>query len=246
MSNPYENHPSQDPNQGQSQPYGGPIPSGGGYGSPHGGGPGGPGGPGGYGGDLPKKTDAVSITGFVLSLTCCLSVVGFVLGLIGLKRTKGNQRKGRWAAISATVIGILGTLAAVGIGAAIFIFANSVISVDEAKVGQCANVGSEDSNSVVLTDKDCGDDHDAEITYTGAFADVEGLEVAPSNPDDFTDEGSSLLICTALMDPADVETLGDAVDYQYVTSSDDPSGDDPVLCYAERSDGEKFTSKQLP
>ncbi len=239
MSNPYDPH---NPNQGeQPSPYGAPIPSGGGggYGNPYGQNP--------YGGnELPKKTDAVSITGFVLSLTCCLSLVGAILGFVGLKRTKGGRRKGRWAAVAATIIGILGTIAGGALIAVFVIFAGSVISVDDAEVGQRANISSDDNDSVLLRDKDCADDHDAEIVYVGTFGDVETLDVAPTNPDDFTDAGSSLLICTALMDPADLEAIGEDVDYQYVTEDSDPATDDAVLCYAERSDGEKFTSKQLP
>ena len=101
MSNPY------DPNA-SSNPYG--APQGGGFGQ---GGDGGYGNPYGqsnpYGNEPPKKTDPVSIIGFVLSLTCCLSIVGAIMGFVGLGRTKGGKRKGRWAAIAASVIGILGS-----------------------------------------------------------------------------------------------------------------------------------------
>lgn len=241
MSNPY------DPNAGNN-PYGSPDQGAGGYGQ--GGGQGG-----GYGapygqpanpyGDGPVKTDAVSIVGFILSLTCCLSIVGAILGFVGLGRTKGGKRKGRWAAISAAIIGVLGTII-LGVGGAfIFIFANSVISVEDAQVGDCANVSSDDSDSVLLTDKDCADDHDAEISWVGSVSDVENLDVAPTNPDDFTDAGASFLICTALMDEADVTALGDDVDYQYVTEDSSPASSDAALCYAERSDGDAFTEHVL-
>ena len=166
------------------------------------------------------------------------------MGFIGLGRTKGGKRKGRWAAIAATIIGIIGTLVAAGVIVAIVFFANSVVKVDEAKVGDCANVSSDDSDSVLLTDKDCGDDHDAEITWVGKVSDVESLDVAPTNPDDFTDAGASLLICTALMDEADVTALGDDVEYQYVTEDNDPKPSDAALCYAEKKNG-KFTEKVL-
>ena len=246
MSNPYDPYNNQgtpgDPPP--PPPYGAPIGSQGGGGGAYPPSPYSQDSP--YGDNAPKKTDAVSITGFVLSLTCCLSVVGAILGFIGLKRTKDNQRKGRWAAIAASIIGVLGTLAFIGGILFIVVFAKSVINVDEAKVGQCANISSQDNKSVLLTDTDCSGDHDAEITYVGKFSDVEGLDIAPTNPDDFTDAGSSLLICTALMDPADVTALGDSVGYQYVNQDGTPTSNDAVLCYAERTDGKKFTSKQLP
>ncbi len=239
MSNPYDPN---NPNQGeQPSQYGAPIPSGGGggYGNPYGQSP--------YGGnEMPKKTDAVSITGFVLSLTCCLSIVGAILGFVGLSRTKGGKRKGRWAAVSATIIGILGTIAGGALIAVFVIFAGSVISVDEAEAGQCANITSDDDDSVLLRDKDCGDDHDAEIVYVGTYDEVENSQFVPSDPDDLTDAGISFGVCTELMDPADVEALGSDVEYQFVTEDSTPSGDEPFFCYVERSNGDKFTSKQLP
>lgn len=235
MSNPYDPYNQQQGQPGQQgQPYGSPIPSGGGYGGQPG-----------YG-DAPKKTDAVSIIGFILSLTFCLSLIGFILGLVGLGRTKGGKRKGRWAAIAATIIGLLATIAGGALLAAGVFFANSVVDVSEAKVGDCADVSSEDNDSVLLTEEKCDGNHDAEISWTGTVADVENLEVAPTNPDDFTDAGSSLLICSSLMEQAEVEALGDAVDYQYVTDGLEPASDDAALCYAVRSDGKPFTEKQLP
>lgn len=250
MSNPYDpNNPygqsggneGSSGGYGQSNPYGGPIPSGGGggYGDPYG-----QSNP--YGNEMPKKTDAVSIIGFVLSLTCCLSLIGAILGFVGLSRTKGGRRKGRWAAISAAIIGVIGTLVGAALVAVFVIFAQSVIDVEEAKVGECASVSSDDGNSVLLREKDCSEDHDAEIVWVGDVGDVKSLDVAPTNPDDFTDSGASFLICTNLMDPADLEAIGDDVEYQYVTTDENPSDSDAALCYAERDNGDEFTEKRLP
>ena len=46
------------------------------------------------------------------------------------------------------------------------------------------------------------------------------------------------------MDKADVTTLGDDVEYQYVTQDTSPKSSDAALCYAEKKSG-KFTEKQL-
>ena len=79
--------------------------------------------------------------------------------------------------------------------------------IDEAEVGQCLDVSSEDSDSVVITDQDCDGDHDGEITWVGTYADVEGSDFVPTNPDDLTDAGISFAVCTSLMDQGDVDAL---------------------------------------
>ncbi len=196
-------------------------------------------------GGAPKGTDAVSITGFVLSLTCCLSLIGAILGIIGLKRTKDGQRRGRWAAISATIIGILGTLAFAGIIIAVVFVAGSVIDVDEAEVGQCLNISNEDADSVLPTKKDCDSDHDGEIVYVGTYDEVLGSDFVPTNPDDLTDAGISFGVCTGLMDPADVDKIGDEFRYGFLTEDVDSEPSDTFFCYVERFDGDKLDASLL-
>ncbi len=248
MSNPY------DPNA-SNNPYGSPEQSGGAGGYGQGGSPYGQGGgyggtpygqPNPYGNEAPKKTDAVSIVGFILSLTFCLSLIGFILGLVGLGRTKGGKRKGRWAAISATIIGLLATIAGGALIAVLVVFANSVIAVDDAEVGQCLDVSSEDDTSVVITDQSCDGDHDGEITWVGTFADIESSDFVPTNPDDLTDAGISYAVCASLMEEADVAALGEDVEYHLVNEDAAESPGRPALCYATTADGEPFTEKQLP
>lgn len=246
MSNPYDpyNPGQNEPGRGeQPSPYGAPIPSGGGggYGDPYGQNP--------YGGgyEPPKKTDAVSITGFVLSLTCCLSIVGAILGFIGLGRTKNGQRKGRWAAISAAVVGVLGTLAFGGIIVAFVFVVQNQITIDNAEVGQCMNVD-EDGDNVSLSKKDCGDDHDAQIVYLGSYDDILNSGAAPSDPDDFTDAGASALICRTLLDGSEIlgaidETLGEDAEFGIANEDDNPSGSDEFICYVGNSDESKLDQK---
>lgn len=246
MSNPYDPYNNQgtpgDPPP--PPPYGAPIPSQGGGGayppSPYG-----QDSP--YGDGAPKKTDAVSITGFVLSLTCCLSIVGAILGFIGLGRTKNNERKGRWAAIAASIIGVLGTLAFVGGILFLVVFAKSVIGVDDAKVGQCMNV-SDSGDSVTLTKKDCTESHDAEIVYVGVKGDIAalGADFVPDNINDLSDSAISSTVCSNLIDPADAEKLADS--YTYTIVSKDPkdtANNSPFVCYVEPDNGDKLTDKLL-
>lgn len=240
MSNPYEpNNPYGGQPGGGSGGYGAPGGGGGGYGSPYGQ-------PGGYGSEVPKKTDTVSIIAFVLSLTFCLSLIGFIMGLVGLGRTKGGKRKGRWAAVAAIVIGLLATIGGGLAIALLVVFANSVIEVDQAEVGQCLDISSEDNDSVVLTDQSCDGDHDGEIAWVGTYEEIESSDFVPTNPDDLTDAGISYAVCTSLMEQADVEALGDDVEFQLVNEDDSPTAGEGALCYATPSNGDPFTEKQLP
>ncbi|WZH50681.1 MAG: DUF4190 domain-containing protein [Nocardioides alkalitolerans] len=260
MSNPYEpnlNKPGDQPQQpqqpqqppawgqpgqgqpGQGQPgqYGPSYPS---YGQQWGGSP--------YGAQQPTSTDGISITAFVLSLTCCLSFIGLILGFVGLSRTKNDQRKGRWAAVSAIVIGALGTLAALGtIAVAVFV-GTSAIDPRDAEVGDCGNILSEDRDTITMTSKDCGDRHDLEVVYVGTFDEIEDSQFLPSDPDDLTDAGISAGVCTDLMPAEDVATLDESDDdlrYGIVTEDTSPSGDEAFFCYVERLDGEKLEGSLL-
>lgn len=201
-----------------------------------------------YGAQQPTTTDGISITAFVLSLTCCLSFVGLILGFVGLGRTKDNRRKGRWAAVSAIVIGALGTLTAIGIIVVAVFVGTSAIVPGEAEVGECGNILSEDRDTVTMTSKDCGDRHDLEVVYVGTFDEIEDSQFVPSNPDDLTDAGISFGVCTDLMPAEDASTLDEADDdlrYGIVTEDTSPSGDEAFFCYVERSDGEKLEGSLL-
>lgn len=246
MSNPY------DPNNNQGTPgdppppppYGAPIPSQGGGGGAY---PPSPYGSSSPYGDAPKKTDAVSITGFVLSLTCCLSIVGAILGFVGLGRTKNNQRKGRWAAISASIIGVVGTLVFAGGIIFFVVVAKSAISIDDAKVGQCMNITTSD-DSLLLREKECTESHDAEIVYVGDKSDITDLgeSFVPDDINDLSDSAIATTICTTLLGEEDAATIGD--DVEYGIASEDPndvSPNEPFICYAEPSDGSKISTPYL-
>lgn len=238
MSNPYDPYNNQgtpgDPPP--PPPYGAPIGSQGGGGGAYPPSPYSQDSP--YGDNAPKKTDAVSITGFVLSLTCCLSIVGAILGFIGLKRTKDNQRKGRWAAIAASIIGVLGTLAFIGIILVVVVFAKSVVSIDEASAGTCVNVSTDDNDGVVLLETKCTESHDGEIIYAGdAGDDAATLE---SN----TEAGN---VCIGRLDQSVLDTLStEDLDLNVlVENPSDVGASDRFVCYVEPGDGKKISKKLL-
>ncbi|HYG94727.1 MAG TPA: DUF4190 domain-containing protein [Nocardioides sp.] len=222
MSNPYGNDPYG--NQGQN-PYGQ-----GGQPSPYGAGqfPGGP--------AEPAKTDGVSIAALVSSLLCC-SPVALILGFIGIGRTKGGQRKGRGMAIAGVVLGAIGLLATIGVVVWAFVFASGFITLDDAEVGQCANVEEEDGD-VVLREKECSEEHDAEIVHVGTVGE--------------DNAGSQLTtdVCINALSEGDLTAISDALGEDAVRSiqvvTEDPASpdaDDKYACYIEP--GEKLTEKIL-
>lgn len=230
MSNPYD--PNQNPGQypGQPPPYGSGDQGGGTPNYPeYGGAP--------YGGQQPPKTDAVSITGFVLSLTCCLSIIGVILGLVGLVRTKQGQRKGRWAAISAIAIGIPLTLVAVAGGIIFGIALANSVTPGNAEAGQCVDV-SDDNGNISMTKKDCAEKHDAEIVAVQEARDTD------ADLGSFVDAQQ---ICTAFLDPLDAETVAEGYDWSIVIEDPNKIDDsDKFVCYVEPTSGDKLTDKVLP
>lgn len=225
MSNPYG--PSY-PGGGEQNPYGG------GYG-------------GGY--QQPAKTDGLSIVAFVLSLSCCLSFVGMILGFVGLGRTKNGQRKGRWAAVSAIVIGLLATI--VSVGATVFFvwFASGTVTAVNAEVGQCADrtLETEGEDTILLREADCDEPHDVEVIWVGTYDDVvAALDAEGENVDDLSDGDIATIGCAALADDEYVD-IENAEDYgvTILTDSFPAEEGDGALCYLELANGDELDAPLL-
>ncbi|PWN01565.1 hypothetical protein DJ010_18675 [Nocardioides silvaticus] len=228
MSSPFPPGPPSDPEprepgeQSPYTPYGAPAPN------PYAGAPASPYGPVGTG----PSTDAVSITGFVLSLLCCTSVVGLVLGLVGLGRTKNGVRKGRWAAVSAIAIGAAGTLAFVGIVGFFTWFGTSTVFIDSADVGQCVNVDELDDNDATLFKKDCDEPHEAEIAVARQFTgdDVDNFE-----------PGFPAAVCEEyLNDEYAAAYATGTYDVGLVFEATEPDAGDDFICYLELANGDEL------
>lgn len=209
MSNP-------PPPPGQGPPYGAPPPPGQNpYGAtpyPGGGEPAG------------QKTDGVSIAAFVTSLVCC-APVGLVLGIVGMRRTKDGQRKGRWAAVTGLILGILGTIGLIVVGIFVaFVISNSV-TPGNAEVGQCVNIDTDD-NEVTMQKKDCTEDHDGEIVAVEKV-DSDNKEAIEATMADY---------CSVVIDEADLATIQANSDLDLNAVIEDPSkveNGDHLVCYVE-------------
>lgn len=224
MSNPPpppgQGPPYGGPPPGDSNPYGSPYPSGDNnpYGSPY---------PGTPGGQPEQKNDGVSIASFITSLVCC-APVAVVLGIIGLRRTKDNQRKGRWAAITGLILGILGTLGLIGAGIFIAFVVSNTVTPGNAEVGQCVEIDTDD-NEVSMMKKECDEEHDGEI--------VAVEEVDDDNRE--TIETTMQLYCDTIIDAADLETIRSNSDLELNAVIEDPDNvenGDHLVCYVESDD----------
>ncbi len=203
VSNPYGND-QQPPN-----PYGAPAPAG--------------------GFEQPAKTDGVSVASMVLSILCC-APVGLILGFIGLGRTKGGQRKGRGFAITGIVLGLLGLLAWVGIAIAAIAgvaWFDSLVTLDEAKAGQCVNVD-DDDDTVLLYEKSCSEDHDGEI--------VGVVKVTDDNLEQIETEMAGYCVTTVISqeDLTTIQEAGIDIITGILAVTEDPNDvevDDHLICY---------------
>ncbi len=218
MSGPWGGPHDPEPGEPPYQPYGT---------TPYGGAPASP-----YGvGTARPATDPVSITGFVLSLLCCTSVVGLILGIVGLSRTKDGVRAGRWAAVSAIAIGAVGTLAFVGVVGFFAWFGTSTVLLSSADVGQCVDVDEVGSDKdATLFKKDCDEPHEAEIAVAGDFS---------SDQVDAYADGGPAEVCKVLLGQEYAEAF-DAGGYALDIVFDDgePERGDDFICYLERADGD--------
>jgi hypothetical protein len=213
VSNPYGNDPS---GQQPPNPYGGA--GGSSFNAP------------GAGGFEQPKTDGVSIASLVLSLLCC-APVGLILGFVGISRTKGGKRKGRGLAITGVVLGLLGLLLWIGMGIAAIAgvaWFDSLVTLDEAKAGQCVNVDDDDSDTVLLYEKECSEDHDGEIVAVAKVDDENRDQISTAMAD----------FCATLLSPEDLATLTAVEGLEFNAVIEDPNdveNGDHLICYVTSS-----------
>jgi len=226
------------PPEGNDYPYGGPPPPGqepNPYGSAPYGGYGGQPTYQGPGGEQPKL-DGISIASLVLGLSCCLSIVGAILGFVGLSRTKGGKRRGRWAAVVGIIAGFVGTVAFAA--AIIFVvwFASNTVTPGNAEVGQCVNID-EDGDGVTMLKKECSEDHDAEIVG------VEELDADSAK----TAEEQQISYCSEVLSEDDATTIFGRDDIELNAVFEDPNNveaGDHIVCFVEATSG-KLDEKVL-
>lgn len=179
----------------------------------------------------------IAIAALVLSLTCVLSALGAILGVVGIFRTGRGRAKGRWMAVTAIIVGVVFTLVLVGIIYAGVWLGRQFVSPENAEVGQCVELD-KDGRSVSLFKLPCSEEHDAEI-----FA-VHQLSEQDITAFDARRLGQlEICVMAAAEDfgtpvARDVTVDGEDVRIDAVlTDPDNPGPGDNVVCYFEVREG---------
>lgn len=207
------------------------------YGQGQGGGPGGYGSYQGPNDEAGQSYSGIAIAALVLSLTCVLSFLGTILGIVGLFRTGRGKAKGRWMAVTAIVVGVVFTLILVGIVLTGVYLGRQVVTPDSAEAGQCVETDTED-DEVLMWRVDCGDPHDAEIVgrhrLTSSEADG-GLRAATR-------------VCADMLRnryPATHADGGETLDLRILTNERTLEAGEHMVCYIERADGSTMDERVL-
>jgi hypothetical protein len=183
------------------------------------------------GNDPARSYSGLAIAAFLLSLTCVLGIPAIVCGLLGLRQTRRGGAKGRWMAVTGLVLGALGTLAVAAAVAGFVWFTGTVVTPDSAEAGVCVN-SDEDDDAVVLVERECASEHDAQIY---AVHSLQASEV--------TTEPDPVRICTVELGTDATRAMNDGLSVYSVSEDDDPEPGDRILCLLENADGEKLSGE---
>ncbi len=83
---------------------------------------------------LPPSWSAAAIAGFVLSLLGCVGITalaGLILGIVGILKTRGGQRRGRGLAVAAIPISLVMGGLSVLFGISVMVIARGKVVVDQ-------------------------------------------------------------------------------------------------------------------
>lgn len=180
----------------------------------------------------PSRTlDWVSISSLVCSVTCCLAPIGTVLGVVGLFRTRGGQRDGRWAAVTGLVVGVISICLAIAVVAGFWALGSRAAFEDVVRPGDCVQV-TRSFGEVDLWLADCDEPHDAEVAATGMYDERTAQQGAELRNEDFC----------AVVGGLDTAEFGPK--YTLGLSNDSwteahPEAGDFWVCFVEAADGQK-------
>lgn len=180
----------------------------------------------------------LAIASFVCGLTCCLGIPAIVLGAIGIVKTGPGKARGRWMAVTGTVLGVVGTLLMVLVGLGMFALGDRIVTPANAEPGQCVQAESEGDN-VTMIDLGCSIEHNGQIfaVITPTQADVEAgrtqmqlclTRIAGSFPG---------VEVRAVDGAPRLQLRGDEVEVSAASARTRLEAGSPVACWVEATDG---------
>lgn len=113
--------------------------------------------------------DERSVAALLLLGTVIAAPVSVGLGVLGIRATRGGERRGRWCAVLAVVGGLLVPLV-LGVGALLLRGTEERASdrLDGVATGDCVNVRVDDETfAATVIGTSCTDSHDAEVLHRG-------------------------------------------------------------------------------
>lgn len=159
-----------------------------------------PGAPPPYGVIPAGPVDPVSVAALVTAALCCTGPVAIVLGIVGVVRTRGARRRGRWMAVVGLIGGVLATLVLAGLAAVGLWYDDDSVTLDNAEVGQCLDIR-EEGDTVFMYERDCTEEHDGEVVHVGRYD--ESVDADASGPDGHLNTA----ICLDYISSTDIATL---------------------------------------
>lgn len=178
--------------------------------------------------------DGGAVAAILLLGTCFLAPVSVVCGILGIRATRGGERRGRWCAVIGVVGGILLTTAvALTIGYRGEL--RELLTEDiDVTAGDCVDSLYLGDDFAGFDRMSCTDDHESEVAYRGP------LDSTQLSTFDAADAAE---ICGPLLDGV-YRAAARSGDYavSVVTSNDEPAVGDALVCLLGSDDGAPLTA----
>ncbi|MBD8868932.1 DUF4190 domain-containing protein [Nocardioides donggukensis] len=191
----------------------------------------------------PRRTNGLAIVGFVLNLTPMgLVLPGWVCAVIGLRQIRRDGTRGRWAAVTALVMGAVWAVAITVAVALVVYLSTRIVSPEDLEAGTC--VSSDDiadgSESIgLITEADCDEEHDGEVY---AIHEITRGEAKGFTPDTAGEICYDELIATGV----ELPPLGRAGLAPYpILSVPSPGAGDLIACTLRQEDGERLDRRYV-
>jgi heme/copper-type cytochrome/quinol oxidase subunit 2 len=199
--------------------------------------PGVPGAPGAPGAPT-EPGKGMAITALVLSFICCLDVVGMILAIVVLVRSRDGQNRGKGLAIAALIVGFITLVITIVLVVAGVSYVKDFKDVNDLKAGDCITAhGLTDKNADTIDQirsVSCSSKHDGEVLATTSVTADLAKDISKMDPQ---------ATCAPAIEAAGKSAaVTDSVNVTALTVATPKTGDN-IACVAYHADGSKLTGK---